>query len=194
MKSKEKIEEKRQAILMTAMRLFVLKGYAGTKTKEISSAVGISEGLLFHYFPTKEILLEELVKMGSWGMQTPMQVPYTHAIEYFTNFTESALTYIRQQPTMAYMFALMAQVQRTEGIPPNIKEMAIAVDTIGAAAEIIVKGQQEGSIRQGNPLALSNLYWCTIQGIMEQYAAHPDIPLPQAEWIVSMMKGEVKDE
>jgi hypothetical protein len=95
---------------------------------------------------------------------------------------------MQEQPITAKMFAFMAQMQRTEGIPENIKETALSVNTIKKSVEIIKAGQKKGIIRQGNPMALSNAYWCSIQGIAEQYAMHPDIPLPEAEWIVDIIR------
>ena len=60
----EQKEERRQKILMTALTLFVQKGYADTKIADIAAAVPMSTGLMFHYFESKEVLLTELVKMG----------------------------------------------------------------------------------------------------------------------------------
>ena len=64
----EQKEAKKMKIIQAALDLFVERGYYGTKTSQISRRAGISEGLLFHYFPTKEILLEELVNIGLEGM------------------------------------------------------------------------------------------------------------------------------
>lgn len=47
----------RQAILISAAAtLFAAKGFKGTTTKEIAKATGVSEALLFKYFPTKRAL------------------------------------------------------------------------------------------------------------------------------------------
>lgn len=51
---------RREQILSTALRLFCENGYAGTSTRAIAQAVGVTEGLLFHYFPNKEQLLVEV--------------------------------------------------------------------------------------------------------------------------------------
>jgi len=49
--------QKRQASLIsTAASLFAANGFKGTTTKEIAKAAGISEALLFKYFPTKRAL------------------------------------------------------------------------------------------------------------------------------------------
>lgn len=51
-----------QEILETAIRLFAKKGFDGTATKEIAKEAGISEGLIFHYFPTKADLLSKALE------------------------------------------------------------------------------------------------------------------------------------
>ncbi len=61
MTRKEQKEERRNAILMTALKLFVERGFHDTKIADIAEAVPMSTGLLFHYFASKEDLLIELV-------------------------------------------------------------------------------------------------------------------------------------
>lgn len=176
-------------IIQTALHLFVHQGYHGTKTSQISREAGISEGLLFHYFPTKENLLEEIVKLGVNGMAYPLHMSAEDPLEFFSTFTAALFHELKEKPFYAEIFVFMAQVFQTEGIPQKIKALAGSVDTISATVPIIKAGQMNGSIRQGDPLALSNLYWCSIQGIAEQYACHPEIPLPQPEWIVDMLRS-----
>ncbi len=65
MTRKEQKEERKQAILMTALKLFVEHGYYDTKITDIAEAVPMSTGLLFHYFESKEELYTELVRMGA---------------------------------------------------------------------------------------------------------------------------------
>ena len=56
MKRVEQKEKRRQEILNAGLDLFIQKGYSATRTAEIAKAVDMSEGLLFHYFETKEKL------------------------------------------------------------------------------------------------------------------------------------------
>ena len=48
-------------ILAAARRLFRQKGFAGTSTREIASAVGLRQPSLFHYFPNKEAIFRSVV-------------------------------------------------------------------------------------------------------------------------------------
>ncbi len=47
-------------MLSAALGLFCEHGYAATSTRRIAEAAGITEGLVFHYFASKEALLLEL--------------------------------------------------------------------------------------------------------------------------------------
>ncbi|MCG9747607.1 TetR/AcrR family transcriptional regulator [Shewanella sp. Isolate8] len=51
---------KKQAILDTALQLFVSQGFHGTSTATIAREAGVATGTLFHHFPSKEQLLEQL--------------------------------------------------------------------------------------------------------------------------------------
>ena len=48
--------ERQASIIAAAATLFAQKGFNGTTTREIAKTAGISEALLFRYFPTKRAL------------------------------------------------------------------------------------------------------------------------------------------
>lgn len=56
MPSKMSGEDRRTAIVHTAQRIFVEKGFYRTTTRELAEAAGVSEALLFKHFPSKEAL------------------------------------------------------------------------------------------------------------------------------------------
>jgi len=53
----EERNEKKTAIAGAAVRLFTERGFHGTPTSLIAREAGVSNGTLFHYFPTKEELI-----------------------------------------------------------------------------------------------------------------------------------------
>jgi len=55
-------DERRQAIVDAAVPLFARKGFAGTTTRELAEAAGISEALLFRHFPSKQLLYREILQ------------------------------------------------------------------------------------------------------------------------------------
>lgn len=186
----EQKEQRRQLILMKALELFVKRGYSETKIGDIAKAADMSTGLMFHYFESKEQLYGELVKMGLEGTKTPQKIVFGDPLEYFRGFLNALFNYAKEQPWVFYMFVLMSQAQKNEATPPHIREIAMQVDQIEFSAKIIEQGQKNGIFRSGDPLALSTAFWCSVQGLMEYLATNPDIPFPDPEWIIDIIKGE----
>lgn len=50
-------EQRREEIVQAAIRLFCEKGYEGTTIRDIAREVGVAEGLIYHYFPSKNDLI-----------------------------------------------------------------------------------------------------------------------------------------
>jgi AcrR family transcriptional regulator len=55
-------EERPHEITEAAFATFVEKGYAGTRVEEVAKRAGISKGLLYLYFKTKEELFKSVVR------------------------------------------------------------------------------------------------------------------------------------
>jgi AcrR family transcriptional regulator len=53
---------RREQILKTALKLFAERGFDATSTRQIAKEVGVAEGLIFHYFPTKASLLTAILE------------------------------------------------------------------------------------------------------------------------------------
>jgi AcrR family transcriptional regulator len=51
----------RQAILDASLELFARQGYFGTGVRAIASAAGVRESAMYHYFESKEAILEALL-------------------------------------------------------------------------------------------------------------------------------------
>lgn len=185
---KEQKERRRQEIIHAALELFVGRGYAATKITDIAKRANMSTGLMFHYFDSKEKLYEELIRMGLEGTAYPGEQKCEHAIDFFVNFTEALFAYMKEQHVVAKFFVLMAEAQRSEATPEHIREIAMKVNVIEQFVPIIEWGQKEGTIKEGSPLVISNVFWCSIQGIAERFATNQDIELPEAEWIVDIVR------
>ncbi|HEV2187949.1 MAG TPA: helix-turn-helix domain-containing protein [Stellaceae bacterium] len=60
-------DERRKAIVEAAVPLFARNGFAGTTTRELAAAAGVSEALLFRHFPSKQSLWREILALGCEG-------------------------------------------------------------------------------------------------------------------------------
>jgi AcrR family transcriptional regulator len=62
-------EDRRGQILRGAMELFAEKGFRGATTREIARHLGISEALMFKYFPSKEALYRAIIQKRTDGSE-----------------------------------------------------------------------------------------------------------------------------
>ena len=58
-------EQRRVAIVEAAAPLFARHGFAGTTTRQIAAAAGVSEALMFQHFPSKAALYREILILAA---------------------------------------------------------------------------------------------------------------------------------
>src|SRR5262245_38850003 len=59
--------DKRQLILDAAVRVFARKGYHTSRVGDIAEEAGVAHGLLYHYFDSKEELLDTIFR-NTWTL------------------------------------------------------------------------------------------------------------------------------
>ena len=55
-------EQYRRDLLHSSFDLFAQRGYASVTTRQLAQELGISTGTLYHYFPSKAVLFQQLVE------------------------------------------------------------------------------------------------------------------------------------
>jgi AcrR family transcriptional regulator len=98
-------DDRRKAIVDAAVPLFARKGFAGTTTRELAAAVGVSEALLFRHFPSKQSLYREILTLGCEGD------PALHKLATLPACTETAIGIVR---FMVRRFVLGGEAERGE--------------------------------------------------------------------------------
>ncbi|MFI9553013.1 TetR/AcrR family transcriptional regulator [Nonomuraea endophytica] len=59
---REQAEWRREQLLDAALRVFAAKGVDGASVKDLADAAGVTPGLLYRYFDSKEALVETVLK------------------------------------------------------------------------------------------------------------------------------------
>jgi AcrR family transcriptional regulator len=62
----EPASNKREAVLAAAIRCFAAQGLTGSGMREIARAAGLTEGTLYHYFRSKEELIEAAFRWSAF--------------------------------------------------------------------------------------------------------------------------------
>jgi len=185
---KEQQAYRRQQILMVSLELFVRRGFYGTSTRDISKAAGISSGLMFHYFDSKEHVYEELISIGCEKLQVDFEKALASPLRFFTDLAREMFQMLEQNPFSAKMFVLMSNAYFHLDISEKANTMLAKHYIIEQSVEVIEKGQELGQLKQGDPMALSIAFYSAIQGIAQEVALHPGVRLPDPDWIIDIIK------
>jgi AcrR family transcriptional regulator len=190
LRRQEQSARTRQKLLEVSLELFVLKGYAGTTVRDIARKAKLSPGLMFHYFPSKQAILEEHAKSVDYGITFVVQMLTSagQPLETFRRLARVILDSLRDDYSK-HLFLLANQILSLESIPKAVKQRVSASRSIEASVPLVVVGQRRREIKQGDALALAIAFWGALQGIAEVLVWNPGASIPDAENIVCLLKA-----
>ncbi|UUZ83887.1 TetR/AcrR family transcriptional regulator [Paenibacillus sp. P26] len=114
-------DERREQIMAAALKVFARRGIIGTKMSMIADAAGISHGLLYHYFKSKEELFTTLVQGAMVESISAMKDIYRlpgSPIEKIRALTADIL-----DEKGAPYFMLIHQARTSDGVPEKVKRL-----------------------------------------------------------------------
>jgi len=175
-RTKEQFEEMRNAtrdkIRSAAMQLFVHQGFGSTNVQDIADTAGISIGLLYRHYRTKDQLLNELVAYAIEGLkrnilsfesdQSPKQL--------ISHFVNEVYTDLLNGEELANLMILINQALfASAGTDTNQHDEILQVNArlLDATARLIRKGQQLGEFRLGDAQEMAVYFYASIQGLAE---------------------------
>lgn len=164
-------EARREQIVDEACRLFAVKGFESTTTKDIAAAVGVGESLIFHYFPSKEDIFQAI--LNRWidrGLRLrPLKIIDGSAISTLRAYVENSWKYYifsitgdESMDVLVHMAVVNRQNYDTQRTEAALKVPDMVTTVI---LPIIVYGQEKGEIRDGDPLELASLFHASVVGV-----------------------------
>ncbi|GIP40672.1 hypothetical protein J31TS4_39520 [Paenibacillus sp. J31TS4] len=169
--TEQALDERKDQIKKAALKVFAEKGIAGTKMSMIAEEAGISQGLSYRYFESKDeiftLLVEEAIEESQNAVRTIQQLPGS-PLEQLRTFTLRLLDDNHKQ-----FFLLIQQAQKSEGVPRKAKEVIERYspqNTIEHIIPIVVRGQQEGQFAEGDPYKRLIVFLSVVTGLMLQDA------------------------
>lgn len=137
--------DRRQQILDAAVRVFAERGYEATRVGDIASEAGVAYGLVYHYFASKEAVLEAVFR-EAWGRLLAAVVLAEEtagtAPERLELVVKIVLRAWRDDPNLVRL--LVREVTRNPHIQDELDEIGQA---FAALERIIAGGQAEGTLR-----------------------------------------------
>ncbi|MBK7873223.1 MAG: TetR/AcrR family transcriptional regulator [Saprospiraceae bacterium] len=168
-KTKEQFEEIRhrskETIKQTAMELFAHRGYHSTSISKIAEEAGISKGLMYNYFASKEALLGEIimeaVHIGQYLLNQSLEAsddPYEQ-LEILTN---NSINWIKSNEHYWKLLTSLA-------FQPDVQKMMLPIMKEHETAAIQKTLPIFEKMGLERPLQELMLYSATMDGVMIQY-------------------------
>jgi AcrR family transcriptional regulator len=190
-------EEKTELILNAAVKTFSEKGYGSTKIADIAKEAGISHGLVYQYFTSKEEIFIILIKRSlditritaekNFSKNgTPIEKIEAH-IDMYLNFLREQ----REKNEKPYYFMLMYQAINFEGVSDEIKKIVNDNPNplYNLIRPLIVDGQKRGEIVDGDPDMLTAFLMQIMLGIgISNNTSQHNAPLPDKKLVMRMLK------
>ncbi|MBC8319420.1 MAG: TetR/AcrR family transcriptional regulator [Bacteroidetes bacterium] len=173
-------ELKRSQIMDSALHLFAQKGFDSTSINMIAKRAGISKGLIYNYFESKEDLITILIHNGfdkfftefdpnNDGVLTDLE--FEHFIDKTFEVLKSNLHFWK------LYFMVMAQPQVLKLVEKKLMELIIPLLTI-LSEYYTSKGIE-------NPMAYARFFGAMIDGVCLNYIVDPEnFPVEEIKQII----------
>ncbi len=192
---KQRAKETRERILTAARTVFGRRGYGEATMEEIALDAGVSNGALYHHFPSKGELFKEILDehMREQHFELAAFVPASSFREVIERFVSYWFNHLRTEHESDTLFVeLWAQASRE----PEAR--AAVANFIRQGAGLIVQAlraaQRAGAVRADVDVeAAATLIYATMEGLFLLWAVHPDsidpekLSRPWADMIESLM-------
>ena len=152
-------------ILGAAVRVFAAKGYHASRVDDIAAEAGVAHGLLYHYFGSKEELLETIFR-ETWAellaaIRT-VEESDDPAPEQLRKVAAILLRSWRRDPKLVRV--LVREVARSPQLQRQIDEIG---EAFAAIERIVDRGQADGSFRADlDPRLASFIFYGALEEIL----------------------------
>jgi TetR/AcrR family transcriptional regulator, fatty acid metabolism regulator protein len=137
--------DRRRQILEAAVKVFARKGFHASRVGDIAEEAGIAYGLVYHYFKSKEELLETIFRTTWTEMLARVReveeagVPASEAVRQVTALL---LRTWRRDPDLVRV--LVREVTRSQHVQQEVEEITHAMQ---ALEDLVRRGQESGEFR-----------------------------------------------
>jgi AcrR family transcriptional regulator len=142
----ERQADRRRQILEAAVHVFARNGFHASRVGDIAEEAGIAYGLVYHYFKSKEELLETIFR-DTWTQMleriSEVEQSGVPAAEGVRQVTALLLRTWRRDPDLVRV--LVREVTRGQHVQKEVEEIGHAMQ---ALQRIVKRGQDNGEFRR----------------------------------------------
>jgi AcrR family transcriptional regulator len=157
--------DKRRVLLDAAVRVFARKGYHEARVGDIAEEAGVAHGLLYHYFASKEEVLETIFR-DTWSellaAVREVEESGAPAREQLRQVAAILLRAWRRDPDLVRV--LVREVTRSPEVGKRVGEIG---DAFAAIERIVRRGQADGAFREElDPRLASVIFYGAIEEVL----------------------------
>lgn len=202
-RTKEQYEAMRIAtkekIQAAAIKLFTQKGYAATNVQDIADKAGISTGLMYRHYKSKDDLFNSLVREAAEGLSRITKAFQSDAspIDLIWQLTAEILDDLTKNDEFAEYTILMNQsIMMEKTIPQVLNLIEQSSAMMNQTAQLIEKGQKLGQFKEGDSYGMALYYYASVQGLAEMKLTLKDRFVTPSMKIVTafLIKEELYDD
>jgi AcrR family transcriptional regulator len=158
-------EDKRRTILEAAVRVFARKGYHTCRVGDIAEEAGVAHGLLYHYFRSKDAVLEAIFR-ETWaeivGAVRRVDETDEPARDRLTGIAKVVLRAWKRDPELVTV--VVREGLRSSDLQRRVAEIR---DAFQAIERIVVRGQEAGEFRADvDPRLASVVFYGALEEIL----------------------------
>lgn len=187
---------RKEQILYAAANVFARKGLAATTVTDIAAAAGMSHGLLYRHFASKEdvfaAVVEQALDMTKRLVQAALAqpgTPWEHLCWITTHLFPGEPLGKRPEYFLVVLHALT-----NEDVPAHVREQATQQGDLiyEVIHQFILEGQETGQVISGNPEQLATLYLSCVQGLVLRaaFSRRPGSTFPTMEAVLRILQAE----
>jgi AcrR family transcriptional regulator len=137
--------EKRRVILDAAVRVFARKGFHAARVGDIAAEAGVAHGLLYHYFDSKDEVLETVFRETWSALLEALREVEASGDSAREQLRKAAAIVLRTWRRDADLVrVLVREVTRSAAVQREVEELGLAFTAI---ERIIRGGQERGELR-----------------------------------------------
>jgi TetR/AcrR family transcriptional regulator, fatty acid metabolism regulator protein len=157
------VEDRRRQILDAAVRVFARSGYHGSRVGDIATEAGVAHGLLYHYFASKDEVLETVFRDNFGELLERFRAVERAdepAPEKLEGIAKILLRTWRNDP--ALVTVMVREVARSPQLQAQVDEVR---EAFAILERVIAQGQAEGTFRRDVDARLAS--WIVYGGLEE---------------------------
>lgn len=173
-------DERRQQLVEIAARLFAEKGFTGTTTREIARAAGVTEAIIFRYFPRKDDLYAAILEWKSsqertseWCDELAAAARLQDDRLVIRTVVRRLIEFVRRDP--AFLRLMLHSALEGHGLADEYRKRHFQ-PLERFLTDYVVAGQHAGRFVPGDPRALVFTVFALPMhhNLIETLGIHPD--------------------